>query len=64
MKSLKNKSRSSLVAQWVKDPVKSLVWLGLLLWLRFNPWSGNFHLPQAGKKKKKKGKTKAIIPLY
>ena len=42
------------MAQWVKDPVKSLVWLGLLLWLRFIPWCGNFHLPQAGKKKKKR----------
>ena len=30
-------SGSSLVVQWVKDPVL-LLWLWLLLWLRFNPW--------------------------
>ena len=41
--------RSSLVAQWVKDPVLSLPWLWSLL------WPGNFCMPQAhpgGKKKK------------
>ena len=29
---------SSLVTQWVKDPVLSLLWLGLLLWRGFDPW--------------------------
>ena len=38
--------RSSLVAQWVKNPVLSL------LWLRFNPWTQNFHVPQVWQKKK------------
>ena len=31
--------RSSLVAQWVRDPVLSLLWCG------FNPWLGNFCMP-------------------
>ena len=36
----------------VKDPALSLQWLGLLLWLRFNPWPGNFlRLWGQGKKK-------------
>ena len=43
---------SSLVAQWVKDPAFSLLWLCLHLWLRFNPWPGNFcKLPVQPKKK-------------
>ena len=33
--------RSSLVAQWVKDPMLSL------LWCEFDPWPGNFHMPLA-----------------
>lgn len=33
---------SSLVAQQVKDPVFSLLWLRSLLWLGFDPWPGNF----------------------
>ena len=36
---------SSLVAQQVKDPVLSLMWLRLLLWHRFDPWSRHFHMP-------------------
>ena len=42
----------------VKDPVLSLWWLGSLLWCRFDPWPGNFHMPQKKKKKKKKNKKK------
>lgn len=34
----------------------------LLLWLGFNPWSGNFCLPQAWPKKKKKEITKKQTP--
>ena len=37
---------SSLAAQWVKDLALSLPWPGLLLWCRFDPWPGNFHMPQ------------------
>ena len=37
------------MAQWVKDPVLSL------LWHRFNPWPRDFsHAPDAARKKKKK----------
>ena len=32
------------MAQWVKDPVLSLQWLSLLLWCRFDPWPGKFHM--------------------
>ena len=35
---------SSLLAQWVKDPVLSLLWLRSLLWYRFDPWSENFYM--------------------
>jgi len=42
------------VAQWVKDLVLSLQWLGSLLRHSFNPWLGNFHMPQAWPKKKRK----------
>ena len=41
-------SWSSLVAQQVKDPVSSLLWLGLLLWCTFNPWPRNICMPQRG----------------
>jgi len=34
------------VAQWVKNPVLSLLWLGSLLWPRFDPWPGNFCMLQ------------------
>ena len=33
------------MAQQVKDPVLSLLWLGLLLLHRFHPWLGKFHMP-------------------
>ena len=33
------------MAQQVKDPALSLLWLGLLLWDRFNPWPRNFLMP-------------------
>ena len=41
------------MAQWVKDPVLSLLWLRLLLWRRFDPWPRNFDMPQVWPKKKK-----------
>jgi len=46
--------------QWVKDPMLPQLWCGWQLWLRFNPWPRNFHmpccwvLPEKEKKKKKK----------
>ena len=47
---ISRKSMSSLVAQQVKDPAL------LLLWLRHNPWSRNFCMPQIQKRKEKKRK--------
>ena len=40
-----SQSRSSLVAQWVKDLALTLLWHG------FNPWPGNFHMLWAQPKK-------------
>ena len=40
-----------MVAQWVKEPALSL------LWLRFHPWPGNFGTPRAQPKKKSGGKS-------
>ena len=46
---------SSLVAQPVKDPVLSLLWLKSLMWHRFNPWPQKLlHVGGTAKKKKKK----------
>ena len=33
----KKENKNFLVAQWVKDPVLSALWLGLLWWRRFDP---------------------------
>ena len=40
--------------QWVRDPALSLQWLGRQLWHEFDPWPGNFYMPQVWPKKKKK----------
>ena len=40
------------MAQQVKDLVLSLQQLGLLLWYRFDPWPGNFHMPWLWPKKR------------
>ena len=40
-------SRNSLVAQWVKVPVLSLLRLRSLLWCEFDPWPENFCMLQA-----------------
>ena len=45
-----NASWSSLVAQQVKDPALSLLWLRSLLWHRFDPCQG----PGWGEKKRRK----------
>ena len=44
------------MVQWVRYPVLSLLWLELLLWHRFDPCLGNFHIPRAQLKKKKRMK--------
>ena len=50
--------RNSLVVQWVKDPVLSLLWLGLLLGVGSVPGPGTSAWCNAAKKKKKKRKRK------
>ena len=44
------------MVKWDKDPAFLLLWLGSLLWRRFNFWPRNFHTSGAAKKKKKKKK--------
>ena len=41
-------------AQWVKDLALLHLWHSLQLQLRFDPWSGNFHMLWIWLKKKKK----------
>ena len=50
----KSHSGSSLVAQWVKGQVLSLLWFWYLLWYGFNPWELPHATDVAKKKKKKK----------
>ena len=63
MKILQNiKSRSSLVAQQVKDLALLLLWLWLLLWCRFDPWPGNLCMLWVWPKKKIKNRTTICDP--
>ena len=41
---------ASLMAQWVKDPEPSLLWLRPPLLRGFDLWPGNFHMPWARRK--------------
>ena len=42
------------MTQGVKDPALPLLWLRSLLWHRFHPWPGQFHMLWMCPKKKKK----------
>ena len=42
------------VAQWVKDLALLQLQHRSQLWLGFDPWPGNFHIPQVWLKKRKK----------
>ena len=42
------------MAEGIKDLVLSLQQPRSLLWCEFHPWPGNFHMPHAQPKKKKK----------
>ena len=44
------------LAQQVKDPALSLLWIRSLLWHGFNLWPRKFYMPQVQPKKKKKKK--------
>lgn len=46
------------MAQQVKDPVLSLLWLRSPLGHGFDPWPRNLHMPTGTAKKKKKKKKK------
>ena len=52
------KVRSSLVAQRVKDPGLSVLWLRSLLWPGFAPWLQNFRIQKKKKKKERKKERK------
>ena len=47
---------SSLVAQWSKDLVLSLLGIWSVLWYRFHPWHKDFCMVKVRPKKKKMGK--------
>ena len=51
----------SLVAQWVMEPVLSLLLLGLLPWHRFDSWPGNFCMLPGESQKQKQIKTYILI---
>ena len=50
------------MAQWVKD--QALLQLWRRLWLRFDPWPGNFDMPWVWPKKPQKQKPKNQKSLY
>ena len=56
---------SSFAAQQVKALALSLQWFGSLLWHEFDPWPGNFHMPQSWpverKKRRKERRKKEVI---
>lgn len=49
------------MVQQVKGLVLSVLGFGLLLWLGFDPWAENLHMPWAWAKKKKKKLTALSI---
>ena len=56
-----NALESSLVVQRVRELGLSLKQLRSLQWHRFDPWPGNFHVQQAGPKKRKKKKASCSL---
>ena len=48
------------MAQGVKDPAQSVLWLWLLLCRRFNPWPRNFPMPWAPRKNKERTRNKLV----
>ena len=61
---ISSKEGSSLVSQRIKDLALALQRLRSLLWLEFNPWPGNMHVPEVQPKTKQpKQNTVATNPL-
>ena len=56
-----HRKQSYLVAQWVKDPVLSLLWCWLLLWHGFTFWPSDFRMPRAQPKKYIESKTPGFL---
>ena len=52
------------MVQWVKDLVLSLLWLWPQLWLRFDPWPGNFHMPRVEQNKKFHGTMNSFFLFF
>ena len=50
------------VAQWVKDLALSRLWRRSQLQFRFDPSSGNFHMPQVQPPQKKRAVKKTVRP--
>ena len=47
--------------QWVRDPLLRQLWYRSQLRLGFDPWPGNFHMPQVWLKKRKKKKGVPLV---
>ena len=62
-KTQKNPNRSSLMGQYVMDLALLLKRLGALMWLGFDSWPGNIHMPWAGPKKKKKERERRMYQI-
>ena len=61
---LKYAKRSSLVAEWVKNPSLSRLWLWLLLWRGFSPWpQGLPHAMGVAKKGERGEEGNSLQPL-
>lgn len=50
------------MVQWVKDLGLPQLWHKLQLWYRFDPWPGDFHMPQALTPPQKNSTSR--FPLY
>ena len=51
------------MAEQVKDLGLSVLWLWLLLWHRFDPWPGNFCMPQVQPKEGVTAKKTKMITI-
>ena len=49
------------MAEWVKDLELLQLWHRSKLWLGFDPWPRNFHVPWVQPKKKEKKKEKKVL---
>ena len=52
------------MAQWVKGPALSLLWLGLLLWHGSDPWPQNFVCCRCGQNGKTGRNLTVILQVF